>query len=119
MVFNSMDFTPPEGKIVLSLSMENGNYLLSVSDTGCGIDEDTLPHIFERSFSTRKEEGGNGLGLFLVKTIAQEHQGNVSAESVPGEGVPDYSYASCFRITVFLILLNYSCHVTSKSTYAA
>lgn len=86
MVFNSMDFTPPEGKIVLSLSMENGNYLLSVSDTGCGIDEDTLPHIFERSFSTRKEEGGNGLGLFLVKTIAQEHQGNVSAESVPGEG---------------------------------
>ena len=36
-----MDFTPPEGKIVLSLSMENGNYLLSVSDTGCGIDEDT------------------------------------------------------------------------------
>ncbi len=38
------------------------------------------------SFSTRKEEGGNGLGLFLVKTIAQEHQGNVSAESVPGEG---------------------------------
>lgn len=86
LVFNSMDFTPPDGTITLSLSAENGCYLLSVSDTGCGIPENILPHIFDRSFTTRKDDGGNGLGLFLVKTIAQEHQGTVCAESLPGKG---------------------------------
>lgn len=86
LIFNSMDFTPADGTITLSLSAEDGSYLLSVSDTGCGIPENLLPHIFDRSFTTRKEDGGNGLGLFLVKTIAQEHRGSVRAESLPGKG---------------------------------
>ena len=84
--FNSMDFTPADGTITLSLSAEDDSYLLSVSDTGCGIPENLRPHIFDRSFTTRKEDGGNGLGLFLVKTIAQEHRGSVRAESLPGKG---------------------------------
>lgn len=86
LIFNSMDFTPADGTITLSLSVEEGSYLLSVSDTGCGIPENILPHIFDRSFTTRKKDGGNGLGLFLVKTIAQEHLGSVRAESLPGKG---------------------------------
>ena len=48
--------------------------------------ENLLPHIFDRSFTTRKEDGGNGLGLFLVKTIAQERRESVRAESLPGKG---------------------------------
>lgn len=60
-------------------------YVLRVKDSGMGIDEDTLPHIFE-PFYTTKKEGGSGLGLSSVYGSVLSHGGNVSVKSSPGEG---------------------------------
>ena len=57
-----------------------------VSDTGCGIPEKELSHIFQRLYTTRREEGGQGLGLSIAKTIITEHQGEISVISEEGRG---------------------------------
>ena len=64
---------------------------LSVSDTGCGIDPQDLPRIFEPFYSTKIDGKGTGLGLAMVYGIIREHHGNVEVESEPGKG-------STFRI---------------------
>lgn len=56
-----------------------------VRDTGMGIPEDILPYIFDPFFSTRKDTGGNGLGLAITKKIIERHSGSIRVTSVPGE----------------------------------
>jgi two-component system cell cycle sensor histidine kinase/response regulator CckA len=64
-----------------------GNYArLSVTDTGCGMDQKTLEHIFEPFFTTRELEKGTGLGLTMVVGIIQKHDGVILCESEPGQG---------------------------------
>ena len=64
-----------------------GDYvLLSVSDTGCGMDEEVLPHIFEPFYTTRDIGQGTGLGLAIVHGIVSAHEGHVEATSEPGKG---------------------------------
>ena len=66
---------------------ESGRYILfSISDTGCGMNNDTLKHIFEPFFSTRHDEGGTGLGLSTVYGIVKQHKGMITAYSEPEEG---------------------------------
>jgi CheY-like chemotaxis protein len=55
-----------------------------IRDTGCGIAEDTLPHIFKSFFTTKK--GGSGLGLAIAWSIVTMHDGTIMVESVPGKG---------------------------------
>jgi signal transduction histidine kinase len=93
LVDNAIKYTPAGGRVVVSLGSQIGsdgssNNVISVSDTGIGISEEDLPHIFERfwrSGRTRSEEG-NGLGLAICASIAREHQGSISVESTPGAG---------------------------------
>jgi signal transduction histidine kinase len=63
---------------------------ISVSDRGRGIDAQDLPHVFEPFYRGRyaldRQIQGNGLGLSLVKRIAEAHGGRVSVHSAPGEG---------------------------------
>lgn len=87
---NAVRYTPPGGKISVVLETENPDLLLSVSDTGAGILPEAAPHVFERFYRADKarsrHEGGFGLGLSIVKWIAEAHNGSVEVTSRPGAG---------------------------------
>ena len=72
----------PEEKI----SEEWPNYVcLSVTDTGCGMDKETMQHIFEPFYSTKKEKG-NGLGMFITYGIVRRLGGEITVDSTEGKG---------------------------------
>lgn len=86
---NAYKFTEEGGTISVSLEKTEGAIRLSVRDSGCGIEEDDLPKIWNRLWqkdSSRSENKGSGLGLSMVQKIAQLHGGKMSVESVPGKG---------------------------------
>jgi CheY-like chemotaxis protein len=69
------------------LTLSAGEYVeLKVNDDGCGIDEDAKQRIFEPYFSTRKKQGGTGLGLAVVHSIIKDFNGSISLESYPEQG---------------------------------
>lgn len=86
LVYNAVAHTGAGGEIRLKLSRDDENAYLVVKDNGSGIPPQVLPHIFQRFYTTRGEEGGSGLGLYIVRTIAREHGGQVSVRSQPGAG---------------------------------
>ena len=90
---NALKFTPPGGTITLSLTVKEDVILFRVADTGCGIREEDLEHIFERFFRSdaSRTRPGNGLGLALVRAIVRAHHGEITAASKLGEG-------SCFTV---------------------
>ncbi len=69
------------------------NYVcIRITDTGCGMDKDTLQHIFEPFFTTKKSGEGTGLGLAVAEQIIHTHRGWLCAESTPGEGSTFFIY---------------------------
>lgn len=86
LLYNAADFTPPDGKITLSLTAEESSAVIVLSDTGCGIPEAELPDIFRRSYTTRGDKGGQGLGLPITRTIILAHAGQIEVSSKEGEG---------------------------------
>ena len=93
LIFNAIDAMPHGGTLTLSGEIDESADLISlaVADTGCGIDPEDLPRIFEPFYSTKADGKGSGLGLPMVYSIIREHHGDVEVESVPGKG-------STFRI---------------------
>jgi two-component system, OmpR family, sensor kinase len=87
---NALSNTPPGGRVALSLAVEDGHAYLAVRDTGPGIAGDHLPHIFERFYrvdtARSRRSGGAGLGLSIVRAIAEAHGGHVAVESIVGQG---------------------------------
>lgn len=79
-----------EGSISVSLTEGQSNIVLSVSDTGCGIDPAELPHVFERFHRTRSSRGrtfeGTGIGLALVEELVRLHGGKITVSSVIDQG---------------------------------
>jgi signal transduction histidine kinase len=59
---------------------------VTVADSGCGIPAADLPHIFERFYRGRNGRSSTGLGLSIVKWIVEEHHGEITVASEPGQG---------------------------------
>lgn len=84
---NACDAMPHGGTLNISLySGESNEVVLDVSDSGNGMDEDQLTHLFNPLFTTKEQGKGTGLGLFVVKQIVDEYQGDIDVTSVPGRG---------------------------------
>ena len=89
LIDNAMHYTPEGGSITIRAAETTGERILvTVADTGCGIDPNDLPHVFERFFKTdrSRKEGGTGLGLSIAKQIIDKLGENIYVESRPGEG---------------------------------
>ena len=86
LVFNAVSFTPQGGNIRLCLNRKQEFAVLRVEDDGAGISQEDLPHIFDRFFTNRIHGDGNGMGLFIVKSIVNEHGGTIEVTSEPGKG---------------------------------
>jgi two-component system, OmpR family, sensor histidine kinase BaeS len=82
---NALHYTPAGGTVRLRCAADAGQIVVSVEDTGTGITAEELPHIFDR-FSKSKDSRGTGLGLAIAKSLVEAHEGEISAQSVRGEG---------------------------------
>lgn len=89
---NAIKFTPEGGEVQVDVVPrdDEGEVMLSVTDTGIGIAEEHLPHVFDRFYQTaesaRTGEPGSGIGLTLVKELVELHQGRIEVWSRKGEG---------------------------------
>ncbi|MBE0698060.1 MAG: HAMP domain-containing histidine kinase, partial [Anaerolineaceae bacterium] len=83
---NALKFTPPGGEIELSGEQQGDRAIIRVQDSGVGISNEDLPHIFDRFYRGRTTETGSGLGLAIVQSIVQAHGGTVAVISQPGQG---------------------------------
>ncbi|GMK41789.1 hypothetical protein PCCS19_48480 [Paenibacillus sp. CCS19] len=90
LLHNAIKFTPEEGTIRIQLTKEQQHARVIIADTGMGIAEEDLPHVFERFYKADKartsSKGGSGLGLSIAATIVRQHGGTITASSVSGQG---------------------------------
>lgn len=90
LVENAIKYTPRGGKVTVTTEEKDGNVLVTVRDTGIGIPEEDIPHLFERFYRVDKERsrraGGTGLGLSITEWIIKAHKGNISVKSTSGSG---------------------------------
>jgi signal transduction histidine kinase len=87
---NAIKYTPENGRVALAVRSSNSSALLEVSDSGPGVSDVALPHLFERFYRAdevrSREIGGAGLGLSIVQSICTAHGGSVSAQNTPPVG---------------------------------
>ena len=88
LIANAIKFTEPGGRVVLRQQRDAGEVVVTISDTGCGMDAETMRHIFDRFYQgdTSHSGEGNGLGLALVKRVLDISGGRIEVRSAPGEG---------------------------------
>jgi two-component system heavy metal sensor histidine kinase CusS len=95
LVDNAVKYTPAGGHITVSVAADSSGPSVTVRDTGVGIPDAALPHVFERFYrvdeSRNRDAGGAGLGLSIAQWIAHRHHARLEAESVVGQG-------SAFRV---------------------
>lgn len=103
LVNNAIKYSPDGGTVILSSRAEEGFALISVTDTGLGIPQDEIGHVFERFHRVRSGAAqsipGTGLGLTIVKQIVEMHGGKIWVESAVGHG-------SAFHFTIPLAVEN-------------
>jgi signal transduction histidine kinase len=89
-IFNAYKYLNVNGTVIINLKAEGENAIVKISDTGIGISEEDLPHIFDRFYRSDSSRdvhtGGSGLGLTITKTLVEAHDGSITAESLLGHG---------------------------------
>ena len=98
LIDNAIKFTPDGGSLRLSAKADKKQAVISVRDSGKGIDKESIPHLFERFYKAEKahtpgESAGTGLGLAIVKRIIDQHDQEITVQSQPGKG-------TCFTFTL-------------------
>jgi signal transduction histidine kinase len=86
---NAVHYTPLHGKIDITLSKKAKYFILTVSDTGVGISDEDLPHVFDRFYKashSRNDQTGSGLGLSIAKEFIERYNGNIKVVSVLNKG---------------------------------
>lgn len=92
LAINARDAMPGGGELLIQLANQEApaaskNYVqIVVRDSGTGMDEETMASIFKPFFSTKGKGKGTGLGLFVIRTIVQQYEGEIHVESKPGKG---------------------------------
>lgn len=86
---NALQYTPPGGKVQVLASRNKGEVVITIADTGIGIQAEHLPHVFDRFYRTdasrARASGGSGIGLTIAQALVKAHHGRIWVES-PGEG---------------------------------
>ncbi|HOJ10183.1 MAG TPA: ATP-binding protein [Clostridiales bacterium] len=87
---NAIKYTPEAGEITVNLYADKNYAAIEIIDTGIGMSEDEMKHIFDRFYrsdkSRKRERGGHGLGLSIAKIIILSHDGKINVKSKPVEG---------------------------------
>jgi signal transduction histidine kinase len=86
---NAVKYNRPNGSVIITGNFTEAEVSLNIQDTGLGIPEDAVPHLFEKFFRVREHEGkaaGTGLGLSICKQIVQGHNGRIEVKSKMGVG---------------------------------
>lgn len=90
LISNAIKYTPAGGQVTVEARMQGREACVTVRDTGLGIPEDALPHLFEAFYRIRtkshQKQSGSGLGLAIAKTIVNQHNGRIYAENNDGAG---------------------------------
>jgi two-component system phosphate regulon sensor histidine kinase PhoR len=90
LVQNGINFNHPQGSVTVSASSTDSCHIITVKDTGIGLEAKHIARIFERLYrvdeSRSRREGGTGLGLAIVKHLVQQLHGSIKVESLPGKG---------------------------------
>ena len=83
---NAIKYTKPGGTVTVKLLNKGKNILVQVIDTGIGIQEEHIPHIFDAFYRANRDSKGSGLGLSIVKKIVEANGGRIWVESIHGKG---------------------------------
>ena len=87
---NSVKYTAEEGRVICDIKVEGDHFLITIADTGCGIPEKDRGKIYDKFHRTEAakkiDPNGNGLGMYIVKSIIDEVGGKIWFSSKEGEG---------------------------------
>jgi two-component system phosphate regulon sensor histidine kinase PhoR len=90
LIENAVNYTPDGGAVSVQTWSEDSKIVVEVRDTGIGIGDEDLPHIFEHFYRSDRARstntGGTGLGLAMVRRIVEIHRGRIEVESAAGKG---------------------------------
>ena len=95
LMVNASEAMPKGGRLEVTTEFDAASEhgVVRVKDKGCGIPEDVLPRIFDPFFTTKEDQNRTGLGLAVAHSIVEQHAGEISVDSTPGEGTE-------FRVTL-------------------
>lgn len=92
---NALKYTKQGGKILTVAEIKDDRIKIKISDTGCGISQEDLPHVKEKFYKTNMTVHGSGIGLAVVDEIVRMHNGTIDIDSVLGQGT---TVTICFDI---------------------